>query len=161
MLSPEQIDKNAKNIFRAGRQNPRYFAEKLEVRPNSEWLANLHLADIIKLASNMTVARMLERDTFEIRYKRGDAIGVHEFLYPLMQGFDSVAVKSDVELGGTDQTFNNLVGRDLQRINNQSPQIVITCPILVGLDGKEKMSKSKGNYIGVTDQPNDMVRQRS
>jgi tyrosyl-tRNA synthetase len=156
MLSPEQIDKNAKTYFEQAGKILDTSPDKLEVRPNSEWLANLHLADIIKLASNMTVARMLERDTFEIRYKKGDAIGVHEFLYPLMQGFDSVAVKSDVELGGTDQTFNNLVGRDLQRVNNQSPQIVITCPILVGLDGKEKMSKSKGNYIGVTDQPGDM-----
>jgi tyrosyl-tRNA synthetase len=104
----------------------------------------------------MTVARMLERDTFELRYKDGDAIGIHEFLYPLMQGYDSVIVQSDVELGGTDQTFNNLVGRDIQRAYGQSPQIVITTPILVGLDGKEKMSKSKGNYIGVTDEPNDM-----
>jgi tyrosyl-tRNA synthetase len=104
----------------------------------------------------MTVARMLERDTFEIRYKAGDAIGVHEFLYPLMQGYDSVVIKSDVELGGTDQTFNNLVGRDLQKLDGQKPQVVITVPILVGLDGKEKMSKSKGNYIGVTDEPNDM-----
>ena len=99
---------------------------------------------LLNLASNMTVARMLERDTFEIRYKKGDPIGIHEFLYPLMQGFDSVMIKSDVELGGTDQTFNNLVGRDLQRIDNQKPQVVITMPILVGLDGKDKMSKSKG-----------------
>ena len=104
----------------------------------------------------MTVARMLERDTFELRYKAGDPIGIHEFLYPFMQGYDSVMVKSDVELGGTDQTFNNLVGRDLQRLDGQKPQVVITTPILVGLDGKEKMSKSKGNYIGVTDQPADM-----
>jgi tyrosyl-tRNA synthetase len=114
------------------------------------------LADIIKLTSSMTVARMLERDTFELRYKRGDPIGVHEFLYPLMQGYDSVMIRSDAELGGTDQTYNNLVGRDLQRIAGQSPQIVITMPILVGLDGREKMSKSKGNYIGVTDEPNNM-----
>jgi len=99
---------------------------------------------------------MLERDTFEIRYKNGDPISIHEFLYPLMQGRDSVAIKSDVELGGTDQTFNNLIGRDLQRLDGQPPQIVITMPILVGLDGKEKMSKSKGNYIGVTDEPADM-----
>jgi tyrosyl-tRNA synthetase len=99
---------------------------------------------------------MLERDTFELRYKKGDSVGIHEFLYPLMQGYDSVMVKSDVELGGTDQTFNNLVGRDIQRAYRQQPQIVITMPILIGLDGKEKMSKSKGNYIGVTDQPNDM-----
>ncbi|MFB0555945.1 MAG: tyrosine--tRNA ligase, partial [Phycisphaerae bacterium] len=112
--------------------------------------------DIIKLTSNMTVARMLERDTFELRHKKGDPIGIHEFLYPLMQGYDSVMIESDVELGGTDQTFNNLVGRDLQRIHEQSPQVVITMPILVGLDGKEKMSKSKNNYIGVTGEPKDM-----
>jgi len=113
------------------------------VRYNSEWLAGLQLADIIKLTGSMTVARMLERDTFELRYKRGGPIGIHEFLYPLMQGYDSVMIKSDVELGGTDQTFNNL-------------QIVMVMPILVGLDGKEKMSKSKGNYVGVTDEPGDM-----
>src|SRR5512137_941214 len=139
MLSPEQIDKNAKTYFEQAGKILDTSPDKLEVRPNSEWLANLHLADIIKLAANMTVARMLERDTFEIRYKKGDAIGVHEFLYPLMQGFDSVAVKSDVELGGTDQTFNNLVGRDLQEDARQEPQIVMIMPILVGLDGKEKM----------------------
>jgi len=104
----------------------------------------------------MTVARMLERDTFELRYKKGDAVGVHEFLYPLMQGYDSVMVESDVELGGTDQTFNNLVGRDIQRAHGQKPQVVVTTPILVGLDGKEKMSKSLGNYVGVTDEPSDM-----
>jgi tyrosyl-tRNA synthetase len=104
----------------------------------------------------MTVARMLERDTFELRYKKGDAVGVHEFLYPLMQGYDSVMIQSDVELGGTDQTFNNLVGRDIQRAHGQKPQVVVTTPILVGLDGKEKMSKSLGNYVGVTDEPNDM-----
>ncbi|MHC5074014.1 MAG: tyrosine--tRNA ligase, partial [Planctomycetota bacterium] len=130
--------------------------KSLEVRHNGEWLEKLNLADIIKLTSNMTVARMLERDTFEIRYKAGDPIGIHEFLYPLMQGYDSVMIQSDVELGGTDQTYNNLVGRDLQRVNGQQPQVVITMPILVGLDGKEKMSKSKGNYIGVTDEPGDM-----
>ncbi len=156
MLSPEQIERNAQTYFdQAGRildTSP----EKLEVRHNSEWLADLRLADIIKLAGAMTVARMLERDTFELRYRKGDPIGVHEFLYPLMQGYDSVMIRSDVELGGTDQTFNNLVGRDLQRLDNQPPQIVITTPILVGLDGKEKMSKSKGNYVGVTDDPADM-----
>jgi len=116
----------------------------------------LELVDTIKLCSNMTVARMLERDTFELRYKKGDPIGIHEFLYPLMQGYDSVMINSDIELGGTDQTFNNLVGRDLQKLYGQPPQVVITMPILVGLDGVEKMSKSKGNYIGVTDSPNDM-----
>ena len=156
MLSGEQIEKNAKTYFEQAGKILDTSSEKLEVRYNSEWLAGLNLADLIKLASNMTVARMLERDTFDLRYKRGDAIGVHEFLYPLMQGHDSVIIKSDVELGGTDQTFNNLVGRDLQRLAGQSPQVVITVPILVGLDGKEKMSKSKGNYIGVTDSPGDM-----
>jgi len=156
MLSPEQIEQNAKTYFEQAGKILDTSDEKLEVRHNSEWLADLRLADIIRLAGNMTVARMLERDTFDLRYKRGDPIGVHEFLYPLMQGYDSVMIHSDVELGGTDQTFNNLVGRDLQRANGQPPQIVITSPILVGLDGKEKMSKSKGNYVGVTDAPGEM-----
>ncbi|HON90196.1 MAG TPA: tyrosine--tRNA ligase [Sedimentisphaerales bacterium] len=156
MLSPEQIEQNAKTYFEQAGKILDTSPDKLEVRHNSEWLADLRLADIIRLASNMTVARMLERDTFEIRYKKGDPIGVHEFLYPLMQGYDSVMVRSDVELGGTDQTFNNLVGRDLQRMNGQPPQIVITSPILVGLDGVQKMSKSKGNYVGVTDEPSNM-----
>jgi len=156
MLSPEQIKQNAQTYFEQAGKILDMAPEKLEIRFNSEWLADLRLADIIKLAASMTVARMLERDTFELRYKKGDPIGIHEFLYPLMQGYDSVAIQSDVELGGTDQTFNNLVGRDLQRIAGQPPQIVITMPILVGLDGKEKMSKSKGNYIGVTDPPSEM-----
>jgi tyrosyl-tRNA synthetase len=156
MLSSDEIEKNAKTYFEQAGKILDTSEEKLEVRYNSEWLAGLNLADIIKLASNMTVARMLERDTFELRHKKGEPIGIHEFLYPLMQAYDSVMIKSDVELGGSDQTFNNLVGRDLQRINGQGPQVVITMPILVGLDGKEKMSKSKGNYIGVTDEPNDM-----
>ncbi|MBA7647242.1 Tyrosine--tRNA ligase [subsurface metagenome] len=156
MLSPDEIEKNAKTYLEQAGKILDTSEEKLKVRYNSEWLAELNLADIIKLTSSMTVARMLERDIFESRYKKGDPIGIHEFLYPLMQGYDSVMVKSDVELGGTDQTFNNLVGRDLQKLNGQKPQIVITMPILVGLDGKEKMSKSKGNYIGVTDQANDM-----
>jgi tyrosyl-tRNA synthetase len=156
MLSPQQIEKNAKTYFEQAGKILDTSQNKLDVRYNSEWLSDLRLADIIKLASSMTVARMLERDTFEVRHKKGEPIGVHEFMYPLMQGYDSVMIQSDVELGGTDQTFNNLVGRDLQRLNDQKPQIVITMPILVGLDGKEKMSKSKGNYIGVTDEPNDM-----
>jgi tyrosyl-tRNA synthetase len=156
MLSAEQIEQNANTYFKQAGKILDTSKDKLEIRYNSEWLAGLNLADIIKLTSNMTVARMLERDTFELRYKKGDSVGVHEFLYPLMQGYDSVMVKSDVELGGTDQTFNNLVGRDIQRAYGQTPQVVITTPILVGLDGKEKMSKSKGNYIGVTDEPNDM-----
>jgi tyrosyl-tRNA synthetase len=156
VLTPEQIEENARTYFQQAGKILDTSEQKLDVRFNSEWLAELRLADVIKLAGSMTVARMLERDTFELRYKKGEPIGIHEFLYPLMQGYDSVVIESDVELGGTDQTFNNLVGRDLQRIAGQSPQIVITMPILVGLDGKEKMSKSKGNYIGVTDEPNDM-----
>jgi len=156
MLEQKQIEGNAKTYLQQAGKILDTTKEKLEVRYNSEWLSNLKLVDIIKLTSNMTVARMLERDIFELRYKKGDPIGIHEFLYPLMQGYDSVIIKSDVELGGTDQTFNNLVGRDLQRLNGQKPQVVITTPILVGLDGKEKMSKSKGNYIGITDEPNDM-----
>lgn len=156
MLTPEAIQANAQTYFEQAGKILDMSPEKVEVRYNSEWLADLHLADVIKLTASMTVARMLERDTFEIRYKKGDPIGVHEFLYPLMQGYDSVAIRSDVELGGTDQTYNNLVGRDLQRIDGQPPQIVITMPILVGLDGVQKMSKSKGNYIGVTDTPTDM-----
>ncbi|MHC4456868.1 MAG: tyrosine--tRNA ligase [Planctomycetota bacterium] len=156
MLSPEQIEENAKTYFQQAGKILDTSENNIEIRYNSEWLSELKLADIINLTSNMTVARMLERDIFELRYKKGDPIGIHEFLYPLMQGYDSVIVKSDVELGGTDQTFNNLIGRDLQRLNGQSPQVVITTPILIGLDGKEKMSKSKGNYIGVTDEPDDM-----
>ena len=156
MLSPVQIERNAKTYFEQAGKILDTSPDKLEVRHNSEWLADLRLADVIRLAGHMTVARMLERDTFDIRYKKGDPIGVHEFLYPLMQGYDSVMVRSDVELGGTDQTFNNLVGRDLQRVNGQPPQIVITSPILVGLDGVQKMSKSKGNYVGVTDEPSNM-----
>ena len=156
MLSGEQIEKNAQTYIEQAGKILDTSPDKFEVRPNGQWLADLKLADIIKLTSTMTVARMLERDTFELRYKAGDPISIHEFLYPLMQGYDSVMVHADVELGGTDQTFNNLVGRDLQRFNNQKPQIVITMPILVGLDGKQKMSKSKGNYIGVTDEPKDM-----
>ena len=156
MLKDEDIKKNAETYFQQAGKILDTNENKLEIRYNSEWLASLSLIDIIKLTASMTVARMLERDTFELRYKKGDPIGCHEFLYPLMQGFDSVAIKSDVELGGTDQTFNNLVGRDLQRNDGQKPQIVMTMPILVGLDGVQKMSKSKGNYIGVTDEPNNM-----
>jgi tyrosyl-tRNA synthetase len=156
ILSPEQIEKNAKTYFEQAGKILDTSGKKLEVRYNSEWLAGLNLADIIRLTSNMTVARMLERDTFEQRHEKGESVGIHEFLYPLMQGYDSVMIKSDVELGGSDQTFNSLVGRDIQRAYRQQTQIVITMPILIGLDGKEKMSKSKGNYIGVTDQPNDM-----
>ena len=156
MLTDEEIEENAKTYFLQAGKILDTSEDKLEIRHNSEWLADFRLSDTIKLTSCMTVARMLERDTFELRHKKGEPIGIHEFLYPLMQGYDSVMVKSDVELGGTDQTFNNLVGRDLQRLDGQMPQVVITMPILVGLDGKDKMSKSKGNYIGVTDEPSDM-----
>jgi len=156
MLSAEQIDRNAQTYFEQAGRILDTSPDKCEIHRNSEWLAEMRLADVIKLTASMTVARMMERDTFEIRHKAGEAVGIHEFLYPLMQGRDSVMIQSDVELGGTDQTFNNLVGRDLQRLNDQPPQIVITMPILVGLDGKEKMSKSKANYIGVTDDAADM-----
>ncbi len=156
MLRTEQIQANATTYFAQAGSILDMSEDKIEIRYNSEWLADMKLAEVIKLTASMTVARMLERDTFELRYKKGDPIGIHEFLYPLMQGHDSVMIRSDVELGGTDQTFNNLVGRDLQRLDGQEPQIVITMPILVGLDGKEKMSKSKGNYIGVTDEAGEM-----
>jgi len=156
MLSEAQIDKNAKTYFEQAGKILDTAPDKLEIHRNSEWLAKMNLADVLRLASQMTVARMMERDTFEKRYKMDVPIGVHEFLYPLMQGHDSVMIKADVELGGTDQTFNNLVGRDLQRDAGQEPQVVMILPILEGLDGVEKMSKSKGNYIGLNDSPKDM-----
>lgn len=156
MLSAQQIQANASTYFQQAGKILDVSPEKLEIRYNSQWLSELCFADVIRLAAQMTVARMLERDTFEQRYKKGDPIGIHEFLYPLMQGYDSVVVQADVELGGTDQTFNNLIGRKLQQDADLLPQIVITMPILVGLDGKEKMSKSKGNYIGVTEDPDQM-----
>ncbi len=125
--------------------------DKLEIRHNSEWLEPLDFADVIRLASNYTVARMLERDDFTKRFKGGVPISVHEFLYPLAQAYDSVAIRADVELGGTDQLFNLLVGRDVQRAYGQEPQVALTTPLLVGLDGVEKMSKSLGNYIGIAE----------
>ncbi len=156
ILTPEQIEANAATYVAQAGKVLDTSPDKLEVRLNSEWLSGMNLADVLKLTSQMTVARMMERDTFELRFKAGDPIGVHEFLYPLMQGHDSVCVQADVEIGGTDQTFNNLVGRNLQENAGQPRQIVMTFPLLVGLDGVEKMSKSKNNYIGVTDAPNDM-----
>ncbi|MCO5114583.1 MAG: tyrosine--tRNA ligase [Bdellovibrionaceae bacterium] len=129
---------------------------KTEVAFNNDWVGKLEAQDFIKLASQYTVARMLERDDFEKRYKGGQPISVHEFLYPLVQGYDSVALRSDVELGGTDQKFNLLVGRDLQKSYGQTPQCIITVPILEGTDGVNKMSKSLDNYIGVEDSPKDM-----
>lgn len=129
---------------------------KTLMRFNSEWLAPLNFAQIIELASKYTVARMLERDDFAKRYREGIPISVHEFFYPLMQGYDSVALEADIELGGTDQKFNLLMGRTLQKEWGQEPQIAITMPILEGLDGVNKMSKSLGNYIGITDSPREM-----
>lgn len=130
--------------------------EKTTVRFNSEWMDTLGAAGLIKLAARQTVARMLERDDFKKRYNNGQAIAIHEFLYPLVQGWDSVALQSDVELGGTDQRFNLLMGRELQKSEGQSQQTVLMMPLLEGLDGVQKMSKSLGNYIGITDAPNDM-----
>lgn len=129
---------------------------KTEVRFNSEWLGQMSFADVITLAARTTVARTLERDDFEKRHREGIAIGLHEFLYPLMQGYDSVALESDVEMGGTDQKFNNLMGRTLQKDYGQKPQIVFLMPILEGTDGVQKMSKSLGNYIGITEPPSEM-----
>ncbi len=131
---------------------------KTEIRFNSEWLGKLTYQDIIKLCSKYTVARILEREDFTKRYREGIPISIHELLYPLAQGYDSVALGCDVELGGTDQRFNLLVGRELQRDYGQPPQIVATTPLLEGLDGVEKMSKSKGNYIGITEPPKVMFR---
>jgi tyrosyl-tRNA synthetase len=127
--------------------------DRTEVRFNSEWLSPLSIEEMVRIAGQMTVARMLERDDFRRRYEENRPISIHEFLYPLFQGYDSVALRADVELGGTDQKFNLLVGRDLQRVWGQEPQIVITTPLLVGLDGVNKMSKSLGNYVGITEEP--------
>ncbi|HEU4950246.1 MAG TPA: tyrosine--tRNA ligase [Candidatus Deferrimicrobiaceae bacterium] len=124
-----------------------------EVRFNSEWLATLPIEEMVRVAAQMTVARMLERDDFRKRYDSLRPISIHEFLYPLFQGYDSVALRADVEFGGTDQKFNLLVGRDLQRAYGQEPQVVMTTPLLVGLDGVNKMSKSLGNYVGITETP--------
>jgi len=130
--------------------------EKTTVVFNSEWMSKMSSADMIKLAASSTVARMLERDDFSKRYKGGQSIAIHEFLYPLIQGYDSVVLQADVELGGTDQKFNLLMGRQLQEQHGQKPQCVLTMPILEGLDGVQKMSKSLNNYIGIEDEPKDM-----
>ncbi len=129
---------------------------RTEIRYNSEWCDPLGARGMIQLASRYTVARMMEREDFTKRFKGGIPISVHEFLYPLMQGYDSVALKSDLELGGTDQKFNLLVGRELQKEYGQEPQCILTMPLLVGTDGVEKMSKSKGNYIGISESPDSM-----
>ncbi len=131
--------------------------EKLtRIEFNSKWMSEVDAAGMVKIASHYTVARMLERDDFSKRYKSGQPISIHEFLYPLVQGYDSVALKADVELGGTDQKFNLLVGRQLQQDYGQEPQLVMTMPLLEGLDGVQKMSKSLGNYVGITDAPGEM-----
>ena len=153
-LTREQIEANAQTYFKQA--SLVLDAGKTEIRYNSEWSDPLGARGMIQLASRYTVARILERDDFTKRYKGGVPISVHELLYPLMQGYDSVALQSDLELGGTDQKFNLLVGRELQREYGQEPQCILTMPLLEGLDGIEKMSKSKDNYIGITDDPNTM-----
>lgn len=130
--------------------------QKTRIVFNSEWLGALGTEGMIRLASNYTVARMLERDDFKKRFGNNQPIAIHEFIYPLLQGYDSVALQADVELGGTDQTFNLLIGRELQKSAGQKPQVAMTLPLLVGLDGEKKMSKSLGNYIGVTESPSEM-----
>ncbi|WDT85308.1 tyrosine--tRNA ligase [Alteromonas sp. 009811495] len=153
-LSKEQVLENAKTyqeqVFKILDQ------DKTEIRFNSEWMDQLGAAGMIKLAASQTVARMLERDDFKKRYNNGQPIAIHEFLYPLVQGWDSVALKADVELGGTDQRFNLLMGRELQKEQGLTQQSIVMVPLLEGLDGVQKMSKSLNNYIGITDAPNDM-----
>ncbi len=153
-LTREQVLENAKTyehqVFKV--LDP----QKTNIVFNSSWLSSLGTEGIIRLCAKYTVARMLERDDFSKRFKEGIPIHIHEFIYPLLQGYDSVVLKADVELGGTDQKFNLLVGRDLQRDYGQEPQVCITLPLLVGLDGVKKMSKSYGNYIGITEEPNEM-----
>ncbi len=153
-LSPEDIKANAETyeeqIFKILDE------QRTRVEFNSNWMGDMDAAGLIKLAAHHTVARMLERDDFSKRYKGGQPISIHEFLYPLVQGYDSVALKADVELGGTDQKFNLLVGRQLQQDFGQSPQLVMTTPLLEGLDGVKKMSKSENNYVGITDAPGEM-----
>jgi len=153
-LSAEEITANAQTYF--NQASMVLDAERTEIRRNSEWCDALGARGMIQLAARYTVARMLERDDFTKRYKGGVPISVHEFLYPLVQGYDSVALKSDLELGGTDQKFNLLVGRELQREYGQEPQCILTMPLLVGLDGVEKMSKSKGNYVGISEKPSEI-----
>ncbi len=153
-LTPEQIKQNAETYYQQASLvlDP----QRTEIRYNSEWCAPLGAAGMIGLAAKYTVARMMERDDFQKRYATGQSISLHEFLYPLLQGYDSVALKADLELGGTDQKFNLLMGRHLQQEYGQEPQCVLTMPLLVGLDGVDKMSKSKNNYIAITENANTM-----
>ncbi len=153
-LSYEEIEANAQTYFdQAGRILD---LDRLEIVRNGDWFKKLTFREVLELASQVTVARMLERDDFARRYRAGDPISIHEFLYCLMQGYDSCVVRADVELGGSDQTFNLLIGRDIQRSCGQEPQVAMTFPLLVGTDGDVKMSKSYGNYIGITESPTEM-----
>ena len=154
MLTPEEVEANAKTY--AEQLGKLLDVDKCEVRYNSEWFSKMSTAEFLAIASHYTVARMLERDDFAIRIKDEVPISMLELMYPLVQAYDSVAIEADVEIGGTDQLFNFLVARDIMRAYGQGPQCVMTWPLLVGLDGKEKMSKSLGNYVGITDEPNDM-----
>ena len=154
MLSHEKVMENAKTyLSQAGKILD---MNKTEIVYNSKWFEKMTFSEVIKLAAKMTVARMIERDDFTKRYNAGIPISVNEFIYPLMQGYDSIMVKSDVELGGTDQLFNLLVGRDLQKDEGIEPQVALTTPLLEGIDGNKKMSKSLGNYIGITESPKEM-----
>jgi len=153
-LTLEEARANGKSYFEQASKI--LHKEKTKIVYNSEWLSKMSFEDVIKLSSKYTVARMLERDDFTKRFKSGVAISIHEFLYPLAQAMDSVAIKSDVELGGTDQKFNLLVGRDIQREFDIEPQVIITMPLLVGTDGVEKMSKSYNNYIGISESPKEI-----
>ena len=153
-LTQEDIDNNTKTYL--DQIGKILDIEKTEIRYNSEWFAEMKFTDVITLASKMTVARMMERDDFSKRYSSGVPISLHEFIYPLMQGYDSIMVKSDIEIGGTDQIFSLLVGRDLQRDANMEPQTALTTPLLEGIDGNKKMSKSLGNYIGIYEEPKEV-----
>lgn len=158
VLSLEETRRNSESYVAQATKILDPSPERLELRYNSAWLAPLGFAELIRLSSSYTVARMLERDDFTKRYAAGSPISVHEFLYPLAQAYDSVAIEADVELGGTDQLFNLLVGRDVQRAYDQPPQVALTMPLLEGLDGVEKMSKSLGNYIGIAEPPEVMFK---
>jgi tyrosyl-tRNA synthetase len=159
-LSAEEVEANAstylEQFFHVLERDPRPPRRPVEVHRNGEWFSRMTFVDVIQLMSQYTVARMLERDDFAKRYTAQQPIGIHELLYPLMQGYDSVAIRADLELGATEQKFNLLVGRALQEIHGQPPQIVLTLPVLPGLDGVQRMSKSLGNYIGITDPPAEM-----
>jgi tyrosyl-tRNA synthetase len=154
-LSQEEVDAHAATYVEQVGRILDTSPERLEIRRNSEWLGALDMEDVLRLTSQVTVARMLERDDFAKRYREGVAISLMEFLYPLLQGMDSVEIEADVELGGTDQLFNLLMGRHLQEKAGQEPQVVLTTPLLIGLDGEQKMSKSLGNYVGIADPPAD------